>query len=63
MNISDKTVRKLLTEHKKSTEAEITKLEQAATTQKKSLQDLILKRAVVSDEEVSMEAGFRLVIE
>jgi type IV pilus assembly protein PilB len=53
MNISDKTVRKLLTEHKKITEAELTKLEQAAAHQKKPLQDLVLKRAVVSDEELA----------
>lgn len=53
MNISDKTVRKLLTEHKKITEAELVKLEQAAAHQKKSLQDLVLKRAVVADEELA----------
>ncbi len=53
MNISDKTVRKLLTEHKKITEAELVKLEQAAAHQKKSLQDVVLKRAVVSDEELA----------
>lgn len=53
MNVSDKTVRKLLAEHKKLAEAELTKLEQAAAHQKKSLQDVILKRAVVSDEELA----------
>jgi type IV pilus assembly protein PilB len=53
MNISDKTVRKLLTEHKKINEAELVKLEQAAAHQKKSLQDLVLKRTVVTDEELA----------
>jgi type IV pilus assembly protein PilB len=53
MNISDKTVRKLLAEHTKLAEAELTKLEQAAAHQKKSLQDVVLKRAVVGDEELA----------
>lgn len=53
MNISDKTVRKLLVERKKLAEAELSKLEQAAAHQKKSLQDLVLKRGVVSDEELA----------
>lgn len=53
MNISDKTVRSLLTEHKKLAETELAKLEQAAQHQKKSLQDIVLKRAIVSDEELA----------
>lgn len=53
MHVSDKTVRELLTQHKKVSEAELTKLEQAAAHQKKALQDVIVKRAVVSDEELT----------
>ncbi len=53
MNISDKTVRKLLSGHKKLAEAELSKLEQAATKQKKSLQETVLKRGVITDEELA----------
>ena len=53
MQIADKTVKQLLLEHKKTTEAEVTKLEQAAAHQKKPLQDIVLKRAVVSNEELA----------
>jgi type IV pilus assembly protein PilB len=53
MNIPDKTVKRLLVEHKKITEAEITKLEQLATRQKKSLQETVLKRSVITDEELA----------
>ncbi len=53
MNVTDKTIRKLLVEHKKITEAEVVKLEQAAAHQKKSLQEVVLKRTVVTDEELT----------
>jgi type IV pilus assembly protein PilB len=53
MNVSDKTIKQLLLDHKKVTEAELTKLEQAASHQKKSLQDAVLKQALVSDEELA----------
>jgi len=53
MNISDKTIKKLLLEHKKLSEAEVAKLEQASKQQKKSLQDVVLKRSIVSDEELA----------
>lgn len=53
MHVSDKTVRELLTNHKKLSEAEFTKLEQTAAKQKKNLQDVVLKQAIVSDEELT----------
>lgn len=53
MNITDKTVRKILADHKKLAEAEIVKLEQAAARQKKPLQEVILKRGVVADEDLA----------
>lgn len=53
MHISDKTVRELLIQHKKLGEAELTKLEQTATHQKKPLQEVVLKRAVATDEELA----------
>ena len=52
MHVSDKTVRELLAQHKKLSEAELTKLEQTASRQKKHLQDLIVKQAIVTDEEL-----------
>lgn len=53
MKISDKTVRKLLGGRKKLAEAELAKLEQAATKQKKSLQEVVLKKGVVNDDELA----------
>lgn len=53
MNVADKTIRQLLVDHKKVNETELTKLTEAASKQKKSLQDLVLKRGVVSDEELA----------
>lgn len=53
MNVSDKTVKQLLLDHKKVTETELGKLEQTAAHQKKSLQDTVLKQAIVSDEELA----------
>ena len=53
MHISDKTIKSILIENKKINEAELTKLEQAAKQQKKSLQDLVLKRGVVDDVELA----------
>lgn len=53
MNLSDKTVRKLLAEHKTISEAELTKLEQLAEKQKKSLQDIVLKRSAITDEDLA----------
>lgn len=40
-------------ENKKINEVEIAKLEQAAKQQKKNLQDLVLKRGVVDDNELA----------
>ena len=53
MHVSDKTVRELLTQHKKISDTELTKLEQAATRQKKHLKDLVVKQAFVTDEELT----------
>ena len=53
MHVTDKTVRQLLTDHKKISEAELVKLEQTAERQKKSLKDIVLKRAVITDEELA----------
>lgn len=53
MHISDKTIKQFLLEHKKTTEAEVAKLVQAASHQKKPLQDIVVKRDVVSDEELA----------
>ncbi|MFO0971183.1 MAG: GspE/PulE family protein [Candidatus Saccharimonadales bacterium] len=53
MKISDKTVRKLLEGRKKLAEVELAKLEQAAAKQKKPLQEVVLKKGVVSDEELA----------
>lgn len=53
MHIVDKTIKQFLVEHKKISEAELTKLVQAAAHQKKSLQDIVLKREVVTDEELA----------
>lgn len=53
MQITDQTIKKLLLDQKKLSEAEITKLEQAAKQQKKSLQDVVLRRSVVTDEEMA----------
>ncbi len=53
MRISDKTVKQLLTEHKKIAEAELTKLVQTAQHQKKTLQDVVIRRGVVADEDLA----------
>lgn len=53
MNVSDKTIKQLLVEHKKLSEAELAKLEQAAKQQKKTLQDIVIKRTVATDEEIA----------
>lgn len=53
MNVTDKTIKQLLVEHKKLSEAELAKLEQAAKQQKKSLQDIVIKRTVATDEEIA----------
>jgi type IV pilus assembly protein PilB len=53
MNISDKITKKILGEHKDIVADEITKLCQTATQQKKSLQDIVVQRGVLSDEALS----------
>lgn len=53
MRVTDKIVKELLAEHKKISEAELTKLEQTAVHQKKSLQEVILKQAIITDEELA----------
>lgn len=53
MKIPDKTVKDLLAEHTKLTEAQIKKFEQAAKIQKKSLQEVVLKQSEVTDEELA----------
>lgn len=53
MLIPDKTIKKLLIDNKALAEAEITKLEQAAKQQKKALQDVVLRRSVVTEAEIA----------
>lgn len=54
MRIADKTIKELLLKYKKVTEPELKKIEEAATSQKKSLQDTVLKRGVVTDYELAV---------
>ncbi len=54
MRIADKTMKELLLKYKKLTEPELKKLEEVATGQKKPLQDMALKRGVVTDYELAV---------
>lgn len=53
MRISDSILKQMLLENKKLPEAEFVKLQQTAAHQKKSLQDVALRRSVVTDEELA----------
>lgn len=52
MHITDKTIRTLLVEQKKLADAELKKLVQTASRQKKPLYDVAIKRGVIEEEEV-----------
>lgn len=52
MHIANETVKKFLTTKKKLAKAELSKLEEIAKHDKKALQDVVLKRSVVSEEEL-----------
>lgn len=52
MRIPDEVVKRLLGSTAKISEAEVTKLVEAAKQQKKPLQDLVLKRGLVSEEDL-----------
>lgn len=54
MRIADKTISELLLKYKKVTETELKDLQQLATKQKKPLQELALKRGVVTDYELAI---------
>lgn len=54
MRIADKTISELLLKYKKVTEAELKELKQLATKQKKSVQELALKRGIVTDYELGI---------
>jgi type IV pilus assembly protein PilB len=53
MRISDKNIKIFLSDDKKISEAEISKLEQAAKQQKKHLQDVVIKRSVATEDELA----------
>lgn len=53
MQVTDTTVKELLLSHKKVADTELTKLSQVALKQKKSLQDVVLAKGLVSDEELA----------
>ncbi|MCA9309068.1 type II/IV secretion system protein [Candidatus Saccharibacteria bacterium] len=54
MKIADKTISKLLLEYKKVTEAELKKLETESSTKKVSIQQLALKKGLVTDYELAV---------
>lgn len=54
MKISDKTIQELLLKYKKIDESELKKLEQEAITTKKSIQEIVLKRGLVTEYELSI---------
>lgn len=53
MKISDKIVKDLITSNAKLDQQQIEKFEQIAASQKKSLQEIILKQSEITDEELS----------
>ncbi len=54
MKIVDKTTKQLLLDHKKLSEADLTKLSAVSVQQKKTLQDIAIKRGVVTEEELDL---------
>jgi type IV pilus assembly protein PilB len=54
MKISDKTIQELLLKYKKVDEAGLKKLDQEVVSSKKSLQDIVLKRGLVTEYELSV---------
>jgi len=52
MHIADKTVKQILVDSKKLKKSELEKLEAAAEHSKKSLQEVVLKQSIITDEEL-----------
>lgn len=53
MNIADKTVKQILLDSKKVKKAELEKLESEAEKSKKTLQEVVLKKSTITDEELT----------